>query len=127
MGLVCPNCGNAGSLQIESSMEIPPDSRSDEITVQLLACSNCEFQGVGVYEESRRGGFDDESVDHYGYDLDIDEWKRLAKIIRACPKPRDKKCACTGHKKLNVRNQYGRWSGLDAFELGAHFNVRYRK
>ena len=125
MGLTCPMCGQ-DSLKIKSSLEMPPDVRSDEITVQLIECSQCGFKGVGVYEESRRGRLDSESVDHYGYGLKNPEWKRLAALIKTCPEPRRKDCDCPSHGKLNEKSRHGRWSGLDGFELGDYFNIVYR-
>ena len=54
MSFACPECLTK-SLKITAKLELPPDSRSDEITVQVVACSRCGFAGVAVYEESRRG------------------------------------------------------------------------
>jgi len=69
MEFVCPKCLGA-SMKITSSIELPPDSRSDEITVQTLKCSKCGFAGLGIYEESRRRRLDSESFHHHGYHMD---------------------------------------------------------
>ena len=61
MAFVCPECHTSESLRITRSLELPPDSRSDEITLQIIRCSSCRFAGVAVYEESRRGRLDDET------------------------------------------------------------------
>ena len=42
MGFICPKCRGI-SLEITSTIELPPDSRSDEITVQILKCTKCGF------------------------------------------------------------------------------------
>ena len=69
MEFVCTKCLGA-SMKITSSIELPPDSRSDEITVQTLKCSKCGFAGLGIYEESRRRRLDSESFHHHGYHMD---------------------------------------------------------
>ena len=123
MGFVCPGCNQPGGLAIGKRMELPSDSRSDEITVQLIRCQSCDFRGVAIYEESRRGGLDDESIDHRGYKLDKAEWTRLNKLVAACPHPRDPKCGCKSHIQLGWRNEYGRWNRLEGFGLGGEFNM----
>lgn len=103
-------------------IELPPDSRSDEITLQILACSACRFAGVGVYQESRRGRLDDESVDHVAYRLSPADLKDIRKAIRACPHPRDSRCQCPSHHKLGSRDASGRWNGLGEVDLeGPYF------
>ena len=127
MGLICPDCGTGSDKLVRGTLEVPRDARSDEIMIQVLKCASCGFRGVGVYEESRRGGLDDESVDHYGYHLDSNEWKRLQDSIKACPDRRNPKCGCPSHKLLNQRNDYGRWQGLSGFKLGDYFSIAYQK
>jgi C4-type Zn-finger protein len=65
---ICPAC-KYKTLEIISSIELPPDIRSDEITLQILKCKNCEFKSLGLYEESRRGALGYESVNHRGFYL----------------------------------------------------------
>ena len=36
MSFNCPKCKSAGSLTVSYSIELPPDSRSDEIALQLV-------------------------------------------------------------------------------------------
>jgi hypothetical protein len=59
MSFVGPEC-HANSLAITQSIELPPDGRSDEISLQIVACQACGFAGTAVYEESRRGALDSE-------------------------------------------------------------------
>ncbi len=127
MAFRCPACQGPRSLQIVSSLELPPDSRSDEITLQLIECSRCDFIGVAVYEESRRGALDDDSFDHVGYPVAPALWNRLWEMIERCPDPRNPRCTCPTHRLLGAQNALGRWKGVDgvsyrqafALELGA--------
>jgi hypothetical protein len=111
LALVCPDCA-ARSLTITSSLELPPDSRSDEITLQVVRCTRCRFSAIAVYEESRRGGFDSESVDHRGFRVSADDVQAIEKTISACPRPRDPRCKCAAHRALGGRDAGGRWNGL---------------
>lgn len=125
MPLQCPECQRA-SLKIGPRIEIPPDGRSDEIMVQILVCSVCRFAGLGVYQESRRGGLDDESVDHVAYRVPPADLKHIRQLIRACPHPRDRRCQCPSHLKLGSRDASGRWNGLAEFNLSSPANLILR-
>ncbi len=122
MSLTCPDCGEA-SLSIDASITLPPDSRSDDIVLQLIACRQCAFRGVAVYEESRRGRLDAESWDHVGYRVPADERARLASLIAGCPASGAWRCPCAAHQALGRQDAAGRWeppAGLDwrrAFRL----------
>ncbi|MEW6265772.1 MAG: hypothetical protein AB1641_22090 [Thermodesulfobacteriota bacterium] len=123
MGFVCPACATKDALEISLFLELPPDSRSDEITVQLLRCRSCGFPGVSVYEESRRGSLFEEAWDHQAYGLEEEEWRRLARLISVCPNRRDPNCLCSGHLELNRRDGHGAWLGLTGFRLGKPFGM----
>ena len=84
MSFLCPECSSR-SLNIILSLELPPDSRSDEITLQTVECSQCGFSGIAVYEESRRGALDSESVDHYSYRVGVDDLRALKKDNQTMP------------------------------------------
>ncbi len=125
MSLSCPACTSSSSLKIEQSIELPPDSRSDEIRVQVLRCTSCDFTGVGVYEESRRGSFDSDTFDHYGFFINPSEWQVLSELIKTCPTPRDKRCSCAAHQALGIRDfSSGRWSGLGQIRRRNSFSLR---
>jgi len=111
MAFVCPDC-DAAALTVRQSIELPADSRSDEITLQLVRCTACGFRGAAVYEESRRGALDDECWDHTGYRLSDDHRRALAEAILACPDPSDAHCDCDSHQRLGQRDETGRWVGL---------------
>ena len=121
MGVLCPACDGRKELLIVSFLELPPDARSDEIRIQLWRCPVCDMTIVGIYEESRRGSWDSESIDHQGYCLAPSAWHILEQLIGKCPHPEDTKCRCEAHTQLNRRNEYGRWIGLDGFDLRKPF------
>ena len=123
MSFRCPECSNPSSLKIKKSIELPPDSRSDEITLQLVNCTNCSFRGIAVYEESRRGRLGEESFNHIGYYTDDQSFERLDTLIKNCPIPKNKKCDCDSHQQLGSRNQSGRFVGLFLFNLNSQFQI----
>ena len=112
MPFQCPECSGSKSLRIVHKLELPPDSRSDEITLQTVKCSDCGFAGIAVYEESRRGALDSESVDHTGYRVAASDLKALKRIMRQCPKPGNWRCRCRAHRELGRTDASGRWNAL---------------
>lgn len=108
------------------TLELPADSRSDEITLQIVKCKRCGFAAVAVYEESRRGSLGEEAVDHRGYTIGASDLKALKKKISQCPSPRSATCACPIHQQLGRRDQSGRWNGLASFDLGQRFLMQNR-
>jgi hypothetical protein len=108
MSFLCPEC-NRKTLKIIERIELAPDVRSDEITLQVIRCKNCNFQGLAVYEESRRGVLDSESIDHYGYKPEVKDLKAIRSLIRRCPDPSNPWCSCDSHLKLNESDGSGRW------------------
>ncbi len=108
----CPDCSLPASLEITHSIDLPPDSRSDEITLQIVECSGCGFRAVAVYEESRRGVMEVESWDHTGYRLSEAVLEDLASTIIGCPDPGNRRCTCPSHLKLGKADTQGRWQGL---------------
>ncbi len=110
MSYVCPECSNR-NLSSALRIELAGDSRSDEIAVQIIACPSCNFAGVAVYEESRRGAIDSESWEHTGYRIEKAEWLRLTGMILKCPQPSNRHCACPSHRSLGQKSRSGRWLG----------------
>jgi hypothetical protein len=88
---------------------MPPDARSDEIALQIVKCQRCHFEAVAIYEESRRGALDSEEFDHYGCALDQKELKELKALIKQCPEPKNRRCSCDTHLKLDRKDASGRW------------------
>ncbi len=124
MPLICPNC--RGSLKIDAAMELPPDSRSDEISLQILRCMSCGFEGLGVYEESRRGALDYESIDHRGYHVDSSLLNHLRSIILRCPEPNNPRCNCSSHFELKSVDRYGRWDWLKQTQHYGVFHIKLK-
>lgn len=122
MSFKCPECNNK-TLKIVDSIEMSPDSRSDEITLQFIRCGSCHFEGLAIYEESRRGALNTESIDHYGYKPDVKDLKEIRSLIRRCPEAANPWCTCDSHQKLIERNESGRWvrpgskSGQNTFTM----------
>ncbi len=123
MPFVCPECMTRGTLKITHSIELPSDSRSDEIAVQIVRCSHCKFRGVAVYEESRRGALDSESVDHRGYKVKTADLRSLIRKIKACPDPKNARCQCPSHRSLGQKDSWGRWQGLADIEFQDAFPI----
>lgn len=130
MSFQCPACSDPRGLEITSRLELPPDSRSDEITLQTVQCARCSFTGIAVYEESRRGALDDESFHHTGYYVDSGDLKALKSRIDRCPDPGNPRCSCPVHRQFGTRNASGHWDGLSSiprqqsFELSISQNIR---
>jgi hypothetical protein len=108
-------------MRITRAIELPPDNRSDEIMLQIVKCDRCRFEALAVYEESRRGALDDESIDHRGYYVSKADLKVVKSRISECPRPRDSRCLCQAHKQLGSKDKYGRWDGLAGIKLGQSF------
>ena len=122
MSFTCPVCKN-NTLKITKSIELPPDSRSDEISLQLIHCGGCKFSGLAVYEESRRGVLGEDSFSHTGYRVSTDTLTALRTLIHSCPVPGNKNCNCKAHRVLGSRDQGMQWNGLAAFDLGDQFHI----
>jgi hypothetical protein len=121
---LCPECSTPRSLKITSRIELPPDSRSDEIALQIVRCSQCGFAGIAVYEESRRGRLGTESFDHVGYRVSVDDLRALTKMVRQCPEPRNGRCGCPVHRRLGRTDSSGRWDGLSDIHREGRFSLK---
>ena len=123
MPRACGECKKKNVLQITQSLVLPPDSRSDDIILQVVQCASCGFRGLAVYEESRRGGMDSESWSHTAYHVSADDLRTVTTAIRSCPAPKNPKCRCHAHRKLGRREQGGRWNGLQNITLEDSFPI----
>jgi hypothetical protein len=119
---LCPDCGTA-TLAIVASLELPPDSRSDEITVQAIACVKCGFAGAAAYEESRRGSLDSECWTHEGFRMPAERASALRELLLTCPSPRNGACTCRAHRELGQAAD-GQWAGLGAWGTTERFALR---
>ncbi len=117
MSFRCPACAGRSSLAIVRRLELPPDARSDEITLQVVRCQSCDFAGIAVYEESRRGGLDDDHYSHIGYRVPQNQVATIEEALARCPKPGKPRCRCAAHRTYGRRDANGRWIGLDGVDL----------
>ncbi len=120
-GFVCPDCRGT-ALMIVASMELPPDGRSDEITVQVVRCAACRLIGVAAYEESRRGDLTSEAWTHLGYRLPELLAMELLSLIRSCPAPASISCTCTAHQEIG-RVAGAHWAGVARWGASVPFSM----
>ena len=125
MAFICPQCGGRGTLRITRSLELPADSRSDEIAMQVAMCSEreCGFRALAVYEESRRGALEGEHWEHVGYRVPEDVLARVEALIAACPEPSNAGCDCAAHRALGRTSSTGRWMLPEGVEAGETFPI----
>ena len=124
MSFRCPQCKTPASLEIVSSIELPPDARSEEITLQVVECAACGFSGLAVYEEPRHGILEADDWRHTGYWVSKDAVESVKAAIRSCPNPYAADCACEVHTSLNQRDMHGAWKGLLEMERAHTFLMR---
>ncbi len=104
MALNCPICRAGGTLKITHRLELPPDDRSDEVALQVVACSGCGLEAAAIYEESRRGA--SESFDHFAFKVDELSLARMKKLISACPSQDNRGCRCAAHTTFAGEEAY---------------------
>jgi hypothetical protein len=125
MGLICPKCSDT-NMKITSQIQLPPDSRSDEVSVQILKCKKCNFEGLAVYEESRRGSLNDESIHHRGYKVSKTLLKEAKEKITHCPTPKNSKCKCSTYIQLKKKNNLGRTMFINDLNHFESFEILFR-
>ncbi len=118
----CPQCRQC-ALKINAHLEIPGDRDWDEITLQMVSCSNCGLGALGVYQEARRGRLDSETWSHTCYRLDPQDVLRVAAIISSCPRPYDSSCLCSAHLELGLTNSKLQWDGIAHLPLMEYFKM----
>jgi hypothetical protein len=123
--LICPEC-HSDALKIVMSIDLPPDSRSDEITVQTTGCEACGFTGLAIYEESRRGTLNRESVMHRGYYVSSAHLAKIQFLISQCPDHRNPHCKCKTHHMLGKVDMRGRWNGLDEMMNSRTYDIELK-
>ncbi len=116
--MICPTC-QTNTLNITQSLELPPDVRNDEISLQAVQCASCGLQALAVYRESRRGSLGSESWVHEGYRVSEVDFQRVSGLIGACPNATDKRCPCESHTVLGHQTEY-HWDGLA--KMGVEIN-----
>lgn len=124
MAFRCPQCRSVDGLEIECSIELPPDRYSDEIALQVVRCRCCVFAGLAVYAEERGSCPECESWRHIGYWVSPDAVESVRSAIQSCPNPRDRSCGCRAHRTLSEQDLRGSWKGLLELERGHTFLMR---
>ena len=122
MAFRCPQCKTTDSLEIMTSIELPPDYRSTDISLQVVECSLCPFRGLAVYEEPRLGRR--EASHHTGYWVSPDAVEAVLTAIQACPDRYNPRCQCRIHCVLGQADPYGPWRGLLEMERSHTFTMR---
>jgi len=125
MGIICPACSR-NSLTITSKIELPPNERSDEVTLQLIECNKCGFQGIAVYEESRRGKINSDTFSHRGYKVSSELLNKLKEIVDQCPDPNNSKCRCKAHRYFINLYRAGKWGWLEEQSKHKPFEITYQ-
>jgi hypothetical protein len=120
----CPQCLTVDTLGITHSIDLPPDRRRDEISLQVVACSACKFRALAVYEESRGSELAREEWAHIGYRVSPDAVESVILAITSCSQPHNPHCRCAAHTSLGEKNPYGLWRGLLEMERGRTFAMR---
>lgn len=124
MAFRCPQCHSPGGLEIECSIELPPDRYSDEISLQIIRCRDCIYTGLAVYAEERGSCPECEGWRHLGYWVSPDAVEATRNAICACPNPHDRQCDCPAHRSLSEQDLTGHWKGLLELERGHTFSMR---
>lgn len=124
MSFQCPQCKSVDSLDIMMAIELPPDHKSQEITLQVVACRVCNFRGLAVYEETRYGGTGEDGWVHTGYWVSPDAVESVVAAISSCPQPNNRRCKCPAHSELSQRNVSQIWRGLLEIERSHTFLMR---
>ncbi len=124
MSFRCPQCATRDGLEIEGSIELPPDRDAQELCLQVVVCKACTFRGLAVYSEGRGDCPESETWNHIGYWVSPDAVDSVAAAIRSCPNPHDSQCTCPAHVELGQKDLRGRWRGLLELEHGHTFAMR---
>lgn len=120
---ICPHC-DSPTLAIAQSISLPPDARSDDIDLQIVQCTMCQFAAMAVYEESRRGGLDSDDWNHTGYHVPLSVIEEIASLIRQCPDPQKPRCRCYSHDRLGDHTTEGYWRAIPDFATTTTFVMR---
>lgn len=112
MATSCPSCG--ADVAVPFSIEVGNDGWWDEIVLRVEQCAGCGRRGLGVYRESRRGGWDESDWNDEQFDCPGEVWDALSRLMASCPNPRSWKCGCAAHVRCRVLDEHGNWWGVAA-------------
>ena len=92
----------------------------------MIHCFECNFIGLAIYEESRRGSLSSKSLHHYGYYVANTLLSSIKETIESCPDPKNNKCRCDAHSIFNQVNEFGKWSWLENLPLIKEFQMIFK-
>ena len=124
MGFQCPQCENPGSLGIVTAVQLFRGHCVNEITMQLIECSHCNFAGLAVYEEGRLEPSDTRAWKHSGYRLPPGMYDRIMADLKSCPDQLDPECSCKLHRDLSGCDARGEWLGIEKLGIKGRFPMR---
>ena len=102
-GWICPDCCGTGTLTSSATIELTPDDLWDEICLNLVACSACEFRGAILGLKSPgHGDLGEDTGDMTSYRLGPASWEAICAVIYSCPSPNRRMCKCQAHQELSV-------------------------
>lgn len=101
------------SLGIAPGIELPPDCGSGEIAFQVIECFQCDFAGIAIYEESRRGAFRSESFHQIRNRVSREYLKALTKTIAERTEPGNWRYGYPAHHGFSRKDASGWWNALD--------------
>jgi hypothetical protein len=112
------------SLEIFTSIELPPDRQAHEISLQVVCCNTCAFRGLAVYQEGRANIHESQSWQHIGYWVSPDAVDSVLSAIQSCPDRLNRDCKCVAHTSLGEKDVRNYWKGLLELERGHTFLMR---
>jgi hypothetical protein len=124
MAFRCPQCLTCDTLEIFTSIELPPDRQASEISLQVVSCAACKFRGLAVYQEGRANIHESQTWQHIGYWVSPDAVDSVLETIRACPNRLNPHCQCGAHTSLGQKDVRNCWKGLLEMERGHTFLMR---
>ena len=124
MSFVCPQCLEAGSLEIAQVIQLPEDECYGDLMLQVIECIQCHFTGLAVYAEERHSALDTINWKHIGYRVAEADLAAVRHLISSCPEPLDAYCPCAAHAHLVRLDERGCWQGLVELEIEGDFPMR---
>jgi hypothetical protein len=89
------------ALRVLDIIELPSDSRSDEITIKI-----------------------DEAFSHFGFQIPKNEFNQIRSLISKCPSKKNVRYDSKSHQLLEMENQNGLWIDMSPYQLSGQFWIR---
>jgi hypothetical protein len=114
MSIACPDCGRTEGLRLVRRLVLPGDRRSDEISLEVLACP-CGFKALAVAEQARQTSLRNADPERVVYRLPPAAVDLIDFLMAQCPSPAEEYCTCPAHTALNRRDLRNQWNLLHSF------------